>query len=380
MKRKIFLGFIIIIAILGLSTVKADNEEEMYELMNEPMTESLDMVEGSEEALKASEDSEKSIVNKNVYDANNEVKAESKIINGNEYLFANHVSIENQEINGDLFIFGNNIKIDEKSVINGNVFICGSNITFNGNVTRDLYVAGQYVDIGKTAVVGYGLNVGSEILKISGTVERDVNAAANELEITEDAKINGDLNYSSTEEGKIASDVVKGKVNFDKQIVKDKTTSDIIYGYCKSLVRNVIFVEVVFILLIMIAPKSVDSLKKYLGKNTLKAVGVGLASLILIPLCMLICMVLNITLNVGLILIPCYIVLIAISESIFVIALSNKLLDKFSKIKLPVMVPIVTVLLWILKQVPYINSFVIFFTILIGFGIIIQSLFSKKNV
>ncbi len=360
MKKKIFVSFIVIVLIFGLTIVNATDDK--------PVTISEQFSE-----------SQKTMVNENIFDFSKEINESKKVVNGNEFLCSNLITIEDETINGDLFLCGNNVRIKENVTINGNVFICASNVEIQGKIERDVYDVSQYLSIGENAQIGYSLFAGAEVIKINGIINRDVNISGNDIEVTENAGIIGNLNYSSTKEGKISKDVVKGSINFSKQVEDTKTTGEVISDYVISLLRNVIFTLFIFLFVLLVSPRFIRNSKEYISSKILKSIGIGLAFIILIPISIIILIAVSGTMNFGLLLIPVYIVMFAISIAILTIAISSKLCEKFKKIKIPIMVPIVTAILWLIKQIPYINSVLIFFMLLAGFGIIIQNIFKKKE-
>lgn len=362
MKKKIFFSILLIITLLGMSFVRAADEEVLTtsEQLNE---------------------SQKEIVNNDVFEGNNNVNESNKTVYGNLFLCGNKINIESETVYGDAFLFANTVKLSDDVLIDGNLYICASNIEVNSDISRDAYIVGQYIEIGEQSNIAYSLYGAAEEIKVAGIVNRDVDITANEIEIVNSASILGDLNYASTSEAKIDKAVVGGNINFKKQTAREKTKVEIVYEYIMNLLRNIVYVVLVFIFVLLIFPGFIDSSKEYVGKKLLKSLGIGLASIILLPIIIVTLIALNITINFGLLMIPVYIVLFAISETIFVIAVSSKIAEKINneKLKVPYLIPIVTLGLWFIKQIPYVNSFIIFIVFLMGFGIIIQSLFKKKS-
>ena len=409
MKKKL-LSILIIFSIIlsfGITFVNAENEENtdvnkaLYRIDGEEVTPITDTEEGSADEIiqdgvideKQNEDTEYGImkinedsdiqdietVEENVFKADSEITDSKKTVNGNEFLCSNKINIENETINGDLFICGNNVKIKEDVIINGNVFICASNIEIEAKALRDVYIFGQYVSIGENAEIGYSLYSGSEILKVAGTVNRDIEAVANTIEIKDTANILGDFNYSATKEAEFERTLVKGDINFSKQVIKENPNGQLLSDYVISLLKSVIFTLIIFLLILLISPKFANNSKEYMSLKILKSIGIGLASIILIPIVAIFFIMISGTSNFGLLLIPIYIVMFAISMSILTIAIASKLAEKFEKIKLPILVPIVSVVLWLVEQIPYVGSLVMLFGVLAGFGILVQNLFKKKH-
>lgn len=360
MKKKIIFGLIIIALILGLGFVRAAYTDNLL--------------------ISGKNNDNKEVVDNDVFEGNDEITSSSKTINGNQFLAGNKLTIEDEVINGDVYLAGNQIRIKDDVVVNGNVFVAGSNIEIEGRIERDLYAMGQYVLVDEDAVIGYAAYIGGDEVEIKGTINRDLNIGGNDISVKDTASILGDLNYSSTNEGNISEKAVEGKINFDKQVVRTKTTTEIAMDYCMSLLRNIVFVLFIFIFALLVFPRFVKYSKEYVGLKLFKSFGIGLASIIILPIWAIFLIILNVTMNLGLFLIPVYIVALAVAESAFIISIASKINEKYSKIKLPVWVLLMTLVIWLIKQIPVVGGIAVLFIMLSGFGIIIQSLFRKKQI
>ncbi len=179
------------------------------------------------------------------------------LVDGNAFLFGNTVHVSG-EINGSAYIFANEVVIEENSYIYHSLYVFANKITMNG-VCYDLYGACNEFQMGENSYVYRDLNLGCASVEILGYVNRNANIATDSLVLNHPngATILGDLNYTAPREFVIDEQAVAGTTTF--RLEKVETFGDILY----DKVLEVIFIFVVFLLAMLLAPKFVKRSGEY---------------------------------------------------------------------------------------------------------------------
>ena len=276
-----------------------------------------------------------------------------------------------------------NLTIENAYVYN-NVFVAAENFKLNG-VVFDLYSACSKVDIGEDGYVYRDIHSGSNEINILGKIGRNAYIDCNKISLASDgdnsesATIYGDLNYSSTSEANISEDLVGGKVNFTPMSVKSTNTwKDILI----SIVTSIIFVVLVYLAITWLAPNFKKKLDDTLSKNIGAVIGLGILALIVIPVIAFELLITSVGATAALLLGTLYGVLLAISSTIFIITISAIISNKvnvnntFAKIGI---VAGLTLIISLLKLVPYLSTIITIICVWLGTGIIVKQLFPSKN-
>lgn len=302
-------------------------------------------------------------------------------IYGNVFVLGNEISIKSNYIAGDVIIFGNNITIDENTVIDGNIYVAGQQINVNGTIYRTLYGLGKVIKFGENSDVGYDSFMAADTIKINGNMSRNLYISANILEVNKSALINGNLLYSSSEKAEIPQECVKGKIDFKKIVNEEKDIKEVAFEYIIDMFKELIFTEFIFILILLISKKfTIKAQELISSKNVFKSLGIGLLGFITVPLIAIMLILLGITVKISLFLIPIYIAGVMIADSIIAISISALICAKKPKMKLPIVVPFIAIILWAVESIPYIGAIISFFSVVIGIGILLQNLFGNNNI
>lgn len=302
-------------------------------------------------------------------------------IYGNVFVLGNEISIKSNYIAGDVIIFGNNITIDENTVIDGNIYVAGQQINVNGTIYRTLYGLGKVIKFGENSDVGYDSFMAADTIKINGNMSRNLYISANILEVNKSALINGNLLYSSSEKAEIPQECVKGKIDFKKIVNEEKDIKEVAFEYIIDMFKELIFTEFIFILILLISKKfTIKAQELISSKNVFKSLGIGLLGFITVPLIAIMLILLGVTTKISLFLIPIYISGIMIADSIIAISISALICAKKPKMKLPIVVPFIAIILWAVESIPYIGAIISFFSVVIGIGILLQNLFGNNNI
>lgn len=360
MKKKVILCLLIIFLVISFlsSSVRATNENDIM-----PIDEDNKLVQHVP------------AINDNIFALQEDITRKNEVVNGNLYLCGNNVLFESVTVNGDIFICANNLKIDQNTKINGNAYICTVNANIFGTIDRTIYAVSKDIVFDKTSVVGYEAIILADHILLDGNFYRNFDTYVNQLEIGENAFIAKDLNYASEVEAVINERADIQNINFSKQVKERQTVLDIVVNYVLDFVRYLVLTMLLFIIFIKLAPKFLQNVNTYLGVSEF---GIGILSLVIIPLISLLMIAIDFTLSVAVVLLTLFLFILLISSSITTIAISSAIAKKSKKIKLPIWVAIITLISWILMKIPFIGGIVGFFMVATGLGIFLKYQVIKK--
>lgn len=311
-----------------------------------------------------------------IYKANEKIELCNEVVNGSVYLAGNDVIIKNETINGDVFIFSNNVEITSDAIINGNLFICASNVKLNTTICRDLFCVAKDIVFEEKNEVIYDANIAAEHIYVNGRFERNLRCSVSNMEVDKNAIIIGELSYSSEQEAKIEEKATIGNINFSKEIKAEKTVMDIVTDYIIDFTKYFLLTMVLLIVCIKIAPKFIDNLKNQFKINSF---GTGILSLILIPIILVFLLLVRITTTLAFAMLALFILILILSMAITNIAVAKKIEEKKPSIKLPIWTTIVTIVTWIIYQMPVLGGIVAFIWVTTGLGMSIRSFFKKSK-
>ncbi len=331
-------------------------------------------------------------------DINNfDVKADVEIIDDSKVEGSNLLAGNIVESNGD--VNGINISLANDYKFNGNAdynVSLSNNSVYTGTIENDAFIAGNIVKFDTAFSLGRDLNLAANSVELNGSYGRDIYIVANEVIInSQDIKGEVRLKASTIKIGP-GVDISKLTYNEDAVIEIDSTAiiaetvlteatfveptfadhvQSFIYGYANSLVT---FLGLAFLL---------PALFKRIGQkytelnfvNIFSTVGIGIISLLLIPMLLLLLLSLVFGISLGLILITAIVIGISMS-TIFVgyligLAVYKIIFKKEPNTLLAGLIGISAIKL--LALIPVINTVVIVFVVFLGFGIFIK-LFMKN--
>lgn len=239
---------------------------------------------------------ENEVIDEGVYDDDTYMFTGSANVNsdvaGDLYVFGTNVTI-NSTIAEDLIVFGG--KVDLFGEVLGDVRVLGGQFSVNGEIKDDLVVSAGWVEIRKDAKIGGSAviaspflvthdgeitenlsgNVGS--LYLNGKVNGDVSLSVQEaITVSSNAEIGGNLSYNSFFESEIPKDVVKGEIAYNQFNDNDESIWDIIidslYDYLGTLI--------LLIILVTFMPKVIMNGGTIVRDNFVKALLVGILSIL----------------------------------------------------------------------------------------------------
>ncbi len=227
------------------------------------------------------------------------------------YISGGYVNIQG-DVGGDLYIAGGLVNIDgdvEEDVVvtggmvkingsvGGDLRIIGGQAVINGSVGDDLMVAAGMVDVTNNATVLGDVNAGTGVLTIDGVVSGDIvgvmglmlvnGTVGGNIEVTvEDsikvapyANIGGDLSYSALFETEIPEEAVAGTVSFQK-FEKENIEKDLNNILYTQIVYSFLATILLAFLLSWLAPNALIRSAELARKESFKAFGAGLLTMI----------------------------------------------------------------------------------------------------
>lgn len=371
LKTKFKLSILLIILLICTCTLTLATDTTNGEAVvtSETANENVEAITEGEEETTTTE--EESIEYTDKYLVGTDIVIDT-LIDGNVYAIGDNVKLTGQ-IGGDLFVLAENLDIDGGAVY-GNVFAAANTIRLNGQI-YDLYSVCDKLTVEYDGFVYRDLRTASSEVILNGVVRRNANISTGSLELQSDCIINGNLNYSSDEEIEIPEGIVQGEVNFEKEIIKGKS----IISYVLEVVSLLIYVLAIWFVICKFAKKLNEKLSNKSIKDLLISLGIGVAAIILIPVASiaLLCTVVGATLGFTLLAI-CSIV-VSLSIPVAIITIANLIKEKINKGKSIIYVILTTIAVWALSLIPFAGGVISFIVTLVGFGLLITSLFKKSE-
>ncbi len=318
------------------------------------------------------------------------------IVDGNLFICADSVTIKSQ-IGGDAFIIANTITIDEQGSIYSNLFAISQNLNIKG-VVYDVYGLTKTSNI--SGYIYRDLKLSCSDLTLSGTVSRNAFINCNSMNftspnsnnteeenndedsVTSTGKINGNLYYSSPKETTIQEGIVLGETKYTKMSAINNTSFNI-SNLIITIITAIITTIIIWLLCIFLTPKFINKSKELVNKKILPVLGFGIATPIALIIASIILIMLNITSFIGLIAILVLILICSISTSISIIIISYIICEKLkfeTKVKQLGIIVAISLVLSLLKLIPFVGSLIGFVISILGLGLISYNiLFRDQN-
>lgn len=323
-----------------------------------------------------------SILNTDLYAADNSVIVEN-VVNGNAFVYGQSVTIKGQ-INGDLFVAGNLVTIDKTAQISGNVFAFANMLSFSGTA-GNVYAFGQAFTLENGGSILKDLRLYANTISLNGMVGRDAHIAGNSVVFSENATnvIGGNLYYSATNEATIPEGAVVGKTEFTLLTDETPTVAQLITTYITNFVNVLAYAIIVILLASYIAPNFAKKVSYCMEKKPFVSAGIGILAFVLVPFVSIICLITGILIYVGMALLALYVLMLSITISILGMAIGNYIAGKLknnTKWKSILLSISAVIVIWLLQLIPVVGSWISIFTVVFGFGILLFSLFMRKDV
>lgn len=246
-------------------------------------------------------------------------------VTGDANLTGNQIDIPGT-VEGSLNVFGGSVdvsgtvrhstrivagKVDVTGTIGGDLIVAGGTVSIpsQGRIAGDLMVTGGKVDFRGTVQGRVRINVSN--VTIGGTVNGNADVSASSIQLLAPAKLGGDLTYNSSSTADVApSAVVTGTT------VQNKPSS--IGNGARSIFNpwlRVVWALLAGVVVVAIAPRLMSAVGNS-GPRILPAFGIGIVSLVLLPILAIILMLTLIGLPVGLIILAAFLIALYLSQVI----------------------------------------------------------------
>lgn len=302
-------------------------------------------------------------------------------VSGNIFIIGQNVTIDNV-VDGNIFILADTVNITANTYIYSDVFICADNITIDGYL-YDLYSMSSNLTIGEAGYVIRDLSSGCNSFNLLGTINRTANVASDSINISSDtAKIGGDFNYTSSQECNIGDNVVGGTINFTQEAKITVDTKVTILSYVKDLLVSLCY-AIILILIIVLAMKTFSNkLEENLTKKLWPSIGYGALGIIVTPIIFLLLCFTGIGIWAALLLLFAYIFMFTISTAVTSVAIGKTICTKMNKTNNGMIILIsilIALAIWILENIPYVGALITIIKSLLGFGLILYTVFHIKS-
>ena len=251
----------------------------------------------------------KEIVNKDYFATGDTVRV-SGTINGDVYVAGGSVIVDGT-INGDLFAAGGTIQIsgpvkNDIRAMGGALSLgstVGGNVTLGGGtviISPDAKITGSILagagTLGLYAPVGRGITAGAGTLTVNNTVGGDVLVAVDQLILQSKTKIAGNVTYWGQQKATIADNVaLSGELVYYELPKNEAKQAKIASGGIKALtaafagmaiMMTIVGVVAMFVLglvIISLLPSFTDKTVHGMQKNPWGSFGLGIVTVILMP-------------------------------------------------------------------------------------------------
>lgn len=306
-------------------------------------------------------------------------------VDGSALLAGNNVTSKSS-IFGLGLLFGNNITQDGDSEY---LISAGNNITVNGNIEKDAIILGNIITI--NSIVGRDTFITGNEVVLTGTYNRDIEIYASKVTL-QDALIgrNVKINATSIEIGK--NTTINGTLNYieDAKYSIDPTASiyqtetfevEEVENYQAPTFKTTIITMILTLGMLLVTFLSFALFTKNLFhkfektnsfNKVLKTFGVGILTLIVVPILSILLMITFVGIGVGVITLILYIAVLLLNYIISGYMLGSliwhKLLKKETNIYYQGLIGITV--FYILTYIPYLNGILVFLSMIFSLGLI----------
>jgi hypothetical protein len=325
-------------------------------------------------------------------------------IPGDAFLAGGTVTIAS-EIQGDLVAAGGDVSVGGS--VGDNVYVAGGNVTLDALVVGNARIAGGDISVGPATVIdGSAAMTGGRVefdggakgnlqaagahVRINGTVDGDVQVGAGDLTIGPDTRVTGTLFYHGPEEPEVpAGAVIAGGVKFQETHTREywEDTGDTVRETA-SIAGSIVWFIGSFLVAALFAiafPEAARRGAEYIGREPVKALGLGLAILVCLPLFGVLLVVTIIGIPLALLLIPIYLLLLFLGWVTTAMFLGQKGLS-YVRASQPVTrgwtiaaLLAALVALSLLKRVPLLGGWIEFFALIAGVGGLVWYVWTQRD-
>lgn len=386
LKRKMKFIIILLAAFLIVSTFSFATDEGIMpisETAEQQPVETNEVQEPTEtNETQTSEQSE--IHSGDLYLLDNDIVMD-QLVDGNVFIFGNNVKVTGK-VNGSLYVCANNLTFDKDSYILQSIYACANTIKFDGIAYYDLYASCRQLDMSADSFVQRDLRVVADTLNFKSGVGRNAFVYVNTFNFMKesDAIIYGDLTYTASRELELSQELVQGNISYKPDIENEQNpVSEVILDKAIELCSSLLYVAIVFVLAILLAPKFMEKASTYITPATsAKSFGIGILVTIMAVVISFVLLFSVIGIPVSFAIIALLVLLLSIATAVTSICITYKLKEKFAYSKdylTYLTLAGVVIVIWVLKLIPYVGGVISFVIKMIGLGIIVYYLLQKNK-
>ena len=306
-------------------------------------------------------------------------------VDGNVYIFGKNVKVTGS-INGSLFVCASgNLTIEKDAYIACHVFAFADTIQMSG-IAFDLYAVGVNVTVNEGSIISRDMRVVGNNIYLAGATGRDVLAYGQKITAPEEAEkliIYGSLKYQSNSEiANLDKASITGEVSYN-QLKGKEDKADTVIEYVLSAIGTIVFDIVMYLLFIFFAPKFVEKSKEYVSTKGLLAFAVGVAFVILVPIISLLLFMTGVGAGLGFFALFLYATLLMLNAFAVTLATTEFIAPKLKmgedKFKKGLLLIPISLVIWGLRKIPFIGSWIATIVFICGVGILIFYQFDKRR-
>lgn len=381
--------FILLVALLVVICSNPFVQAVDTENLNNEATNTTAITTTSED--QAENTDEENYKNSDVYLAGDTINVDYTVV-GNAFIAGKDITIS-APIGGDAFVIGDTVTINTNGYIYSNLFVSCNKLTING-IVYDLYAVAKDITIGENGYIYRDIRTTSSNIDIFGTIGRNAYVFCNNIALSSkegttgyatensadlSAIIYGNLEYYSENEINIPENSVKGEIKYSA-IKTDKTEN--ISSIIIAALSSIIFTVIIWLLLNWLSPKYISEAKELLTTKIGSVIGFGLLGLIVLPIISIILLMIPVTTKFAAVLIGIYVLSIAISTSIFTLAISEFISNKLNLENKWLHLAITSagaLVIYLLKLIPYVGILLSIICTVLGLGILIKKVLPNKK-
>lgn len=305
-----------------------------------------------------------------------------KMVDGNVFIFANSVKVTGA-VNGSLFICASNIEIDKEAYIACPVFVVADKVVVNGMVL-DMYSLSNTLKLGESATVYRQMIASASKMELAGIVGRDAFLYGKDVNVTDESfTVYGNLSYEAKKEIENKDRLnVEGETKFKAFTENEENAGDVILDYVFSAIGTVAFDIILYLCLLFLAPKFVNKAKEYVSTRGLLAFAIGLAFFVIVPIISLLFLMTGILGGLGVFGMFIYGAILMINAFAVVVVANEFIADKFKvedKLKKGLLLLPVSLVLWALRKIPVIGTWISIIVCLGGIGVVLLYQFDRRK-
>jgi cytoskeletal protein CcmA (bactofilin family) len=256
-------------------------------------------------------------------------------------------------VGGNLWLAGETIDVGGDVQVGGNVAIASNSVSVGADVGRDLFTY-------------------AETVEVSGSVGGNLGASAQRLRLLGDAHIVGNVQFRGDEEAFFRADAVRvdGEVEIlEKPEEKNRYFTVFYLWQMAELIAAFLFGLALFWLIPALRGLSIGA-----GLDGLKSAGIGIVTLVSIPIIAVLVAITLIGLPFTFLALTSWLLGIYLATIVVGAAIGQMMMSESDSMPLTLLAGLATVI--VVVNLPVIGGIVGFIFIIVGLGMLVQRLFS----